>query len=57
MSGDLKLLTPSKSGSCMHVFWKGKRLMATQKTGEKLLHKAARMGYEVMLSVKNDGIF
>lgn len=31
-----------------YVMWKGKRLCATQKTGEKLLHKAARMGYEVM---------
>ena len=38
-----------KATASRYVWWKGKRLGATQKTGERLLHKAARMGYEVCM--------
>ena len=38
-----------KATASKYVWWKGKRLGATQKTGERLLHKAARMGYEVCM--------
>ncbi len=40
-----------RGGQSRYIMWKGKRLGATQKTGERLLHKAARMGYKVSAAV------